>query len=348
MSTVVSLTNLQKTFRVKHKDPGLKGSLKALFSTEYRTVEAVKGVSLELQAGDMLAFIGPNGAGKSTTIKMLTGILFPTAGEAEVLGYVPWQQRRQLAYHIGSVFGQKPQLWYHLPPVDTFELFAHIYELDRAAFERRKAFLIEALGIGEWLHTPVRKLSLGQRMRCEIAASLLHGPRILFLDEPTIGLDVVAKQALRDAIRQLHDAENMTIFLTSHDAGDVETLCKRVIVINHGQVIFDDRTSALKRRFLRRKVIGVRFGQPIPDDFSVRDAVLIKKGTWGAKIELDTHVRPVDDLIRALMDYAPVVDITVEDPPMEEIIRAIYRADESVRVDGVSEAEPEMHLTRTE
>jgi ABC-2 type transport system ATP-binding protein len=333
---IVSLNNLYKMFKVKHKAPGLRGSVRALVQAEWRTVEAVKGISLELEEGELLAFIGPNGAGKSTTIKMLTGILFPSGGEAQVLGYVPWRQRRALAYHIGSVFGQKPQLWYHLPPVDTFELFAHIYELDRAAFERRKAFLIEALGIGEWLHTPVRKLSLGQRMRCEIAASMLHGPRILFLDEPTIGLDVVAKQALRDAIKQLHDAENLTIFLTSHDAGDVETLCKRVIVINHGQVIFDDRTSALKRRFLRRKVIGVRFGQQVPDDFSVRDATVLKKGTWGAKIELDTHIRPVDDLIRALMDYAPVVDITVEDPPMEEIIREIYRADESVRVEGVA------------
>jgi ABC-2 type transport system ATP-binding protein len=170
-------------------------------------------------------------------------------------------------------------------------------------------------------------------MRCEIAASLLHGPRILFLDEPTIGLDVVAKQQLRDAIKTLHDQENLTIFLTSHDAGDVETLCKRVIVINHGQVIFDDRTSALKRRFLRRKVIGVRFAEPIPDDFSVRDATLLKRSTWGAKIELDTHLRPVEDLIKALMNFAPVVDITVEDPPMEEIIREIYRADDSAQVE---------------
>lgn len=338
MTTVVSLNHLQKTFRVKHKDPGLAGSFRALFKTDFRTVEAVKGVSLELDEGELLAFIGPNGAGKSTTIKMLTGILFPTAGEANVLGYVPWQQRRQLAYHIGSVFGQKPQLWYHLPPVDTFELFAHIYELDSAAFARRKAFLIEALDIGDWLHTPVRKLSLGQRMRCEIAASLLHGPRILFLDEPTIGLDVIAKQSLRDAIKQLHAEENLTIFLTSHDAGDVETLCKRVIVINHGQVIFDDRTSALKRRFLRRKVIGVRFGQPIPPDFSVRDATILKHGTWGAKIELDTHVRPVDNLIRALMDFAPVVDITVEDPPMEQIIREIYHASDAVEVEQLPSA----------
>jgi len=333
--SVVRLTGLQKTFRAKQKAPGLKGSLRALFHAEWQTVEAVKGVSLALDEGEMLAFIGPNGAGKSTTIKMLTGILYPTAGQAEVLGYVPWQQRRELSYHIGSVFGQKPQLWYHLPPVDTFELFAHIYELDHAAFAKRQAFLVEALGIGEWLHTPVRKLSLGQRMRCEIAASLLHGPRILFLDEPTIGLDVVAKQQLREAITTLHDQDKLTIFLTSHDAGDVESLCRRVVVINHGQVIFDDRTSALKRRFLRRKVIGVRFGQPVDDHFQVENATILKRGAWGVKIELDTQIRPVESLIAALMAYAPIVDLTVEDPPMEEIIREIYQAAEAVEVEEV-------------
>jgi ABC-2 type transport system ATP-binding protein len=336
---VVSLTDLKKTFRVKHKAPGLKGSIKALVRAEWQTVEAVRGISLELDEGELLAFIGPNGAGKSTTIKMLTGILYPTGGEAQVLGYVPWKQRRQLSYHIGSVFGQKPQLWYHLPPVDTFELFSHIYELEHVAFEKRKAFLVEALGIGDWLHTPVRKLSLGQRMRCEIAASMLHAPRILFLDEPTIGLDVVAKQQLREAIKTLHDEENLTIFLTSHDAGDVESLCKRVIVINHGQVIFDDRTSALKRRFLRRKIIGVRFGQPVDADFALDHATILKRSTWGVKIELDTHVRRVDDLIAALMAYAPVVDLTVEDPPMEEIIAEIYQAAETVAVEQISVVE---------
>ncbi|NLX11913.1 MAG: ATP-binding cassette domain-containing protein [Chloroflexi bacterium] len=340
--SVVSLHDLRKTFTLKRKAPGLRGSLRALVRPHYQTVEAVKGISLELDEGELLAFIGPNGAGKSTTIKMLTGILFPTQGQAQVLGYVPWKQRRVLSYHIGSVFGQKPQLWYHLPPIDTFELFAHIYELDQAAFRRRQAFLVEALGIADFLQTPVRKLSLGQRMRCEIAASMLHGPRILFLDEPTIGLDVVAKQQLREAIKTLHDEEQLTIFLTSHDVGDVESLCKRVVVINHGQVIFDDRTSALKRRFLHRKIIGVRFGQPITDDFDLPHATLLKRGQWGAKIELDTTVRPVDNLIAALMAYAPVVDLTVEDPPMEEIIREIYKADETVtlRADGQANDAP--------
>lgn len=322
----VSLTQLRKNFKLKQKTAGLSGSFKALFRPTYTEVEAVKGISLEIELGELLAFIGPNGAGKSTTIKMLTGILHPTSGSARVLDYVPYRQRRELAYHIGAIFGQKPQLWYHLPPVDTFELFAHIYELDPAAYRRRRDFLVEALAIHDFLETPVRKLSLGQRMRCEIAASLLHAPRILFLDEPTIGLDVIAKQQLRDAIKTLHDEENLTIFLTSHDVGDMEALCKRTVIINHGQVIFDDRTSALKRQYLQKKIISVRFGQKIGEDFSVRDATLLKRGQWGAKIELDTTQRPVDDLITALMAFAPVVDITIEDPPLEEVIRAIYEA----------------------
>lgn len=333
MSPVVQLKQLRKTFALKRKSTGLRGSIRSLFAPEYHTVEAVKGVSLTLEAGELVAFIGPNGAGKSTTIKMLTGILHPSAGEAEVLGYVPWEQRRQLAYHIGSIFGQKPQLWYHLPASDTFALFADIYELDAAFFKKRQQFLIEALNIGDFLDVPVRKLSLGQRMRCEIAASLLHGPRILFLDEPTIGLDVVAKQQLREAIKTLHEQENLTIFLTSHDVGDVESLCKRVIVINHGQVIFDDKTSTLKRHYLRRKIIGARFAELLPDDFSVRDATILKRGERAIKIDLDTRLRPVDDVVKALLDFGTLVDLTVENPPMEEIIVDIYQEANAVRID---------------
>jgi ABC-2 type transport system ATP-binding protein len=202
------------------------------------------------------------------------------------------------------------------------------------AYIRRKDFLVEALDIGDFLQTPVRKLSLGQRMRCEIAASLLHAPKILFLDEPTIGLDVVAKQNLREAIKTLHDEENITIFLTSHDVGDVEALCKRVVIINHGQVIFDDRTSALKRQYLHEKIISVRFGQPITGEFSVRDAEILKLGQWGVKLRLDTARRSVEDVLRALLNYGSVVDLTIEDPPMEEIIRTIYHEANAVQLNG--------------
>jgi ABC-2 type transport system ATP-binding protein len=331
---IISLKDLRKTFQVKRKAAGLAGSVRSLWRPQHDPVEAVKGVSLEMEPGELLAFIGPNGAGKSTTIKMLTGILYPTSGEAQVLGLTPWRQRQELAYHIGSVFGQKPQLWYHLPPIDTFDLFSHIYELDRKTYERRRDYLVEAFDIGDLLDVPVRKLSLGQRMRCEIAASLLHHPKIVFLDEPTIGLDVIAKQQLRDTIKQLHAEEQTTIFLTSHDAGDIESLCDRVIVINHGQVIFDDEVKVLKRRFLRRKVIEVRFGEPLNGHFDVGGVNVLKMGRYGVKLELDTNQRPVEGVMQDLMSSHSVVDINVMDPPMEEIIREIYQREDAVEVVG--------------
>jgi ABC-2 type transport system ATP-binding protein len=324
--TVVSVSGLGKTFRVKQKAAGLGGSLRALWRTEEKVVTAVADVSFSLQKGETLAFIGPNGAGKSTTIKMLTGILYPSAGQASVLGYVPWQERRQMSYHIGSVFGQKPQLWYHLPAEDTFRLFARIYELDMAQFQKRRDFLVESFQIADLLQTPVRKLSLGQRMKCEIAASLLHRPRIIFLDEPTIGLDVVARQQIREAIRYLNEQEGTTIFLTSHDAGDIESLCRRVIIINHGGVIYDNSTSALKRQYLRRKIIDVRFAAPLTAPFALPGVRTLKQGTYGLKLEFDGREIAVEQVVQQVMATQPTQDITITDPPLEEIIREIYRA----------------------
>lgn len=321
---VVAVHGLAKTFSVKHKQPGLQGSLKALWKTETQEVQAVSDISFTLRRAEMLAFIGPNGAGKSTTIKILAGILFPTAGEATVLGYTPWKQRRQLSYHIGSIFGQKPQLWYHLPAEDSFRLFARIYELDMTAYQKRRDFLVDAFQIANLLHIPVRKLSLGQRMKCEIAASLLHSPQVIFLDEPTIGLDVVAKQQIRDAIRTLNETDDVTIFLTSHDAGDIENLCKRVIIINHGQVIFDDRTSVLKRQFLRRKVIDVRFAEALHEPFTLPDVETVKQGTYGVKLEFDSRLVPVETVIQQVLNVRQCNDINIADPPLEEIIGEIY------------------------
>ncbi len=322
---VVEVRDLVKMFSLKHKEAGLRGSLKSIVRPDFHNVEAVKGITFSLEPGELLAFIGPNGAGKSTTIKILTGILFPTRGAARVLGFTPWRDRRRLAYRIGSVFGQKPQLWYHLPPIDTFNLFAKIYELEDRDFKRRAAFLIEAFEIGDLVHTPVRKLSLGQRMRCEIAASLLHRPEVIFLDEPTIGLDVVAKQHIRDTIKMLHDQEGATIFLTSHDAGDIESLCKRVIIINHGAILYDDRLSALKRRYLTRKQIDARFAGALTNGFSLEGVKVLKVGTYGVKLQVDTGDTPIDAVIQRLMAEHAVVDINVTDPPLEEIIARIYQ-----------------------
>ena len=321
---VVAVKQLAKRFSVKQKAAGLQGSLRAIWRPTKTEVRAVAEVSFTLARGEMLAFIGPNGAGKSTTIKMLTGILHPSDGEASVLGYVPWRERRKLGYHIGTVFGQKPQLWYHLPAEDTFRLFARIYEVDMDRYRARRDFLVDAFQIGHLLQTPVRKLSLGQRMKCEIAASLLHSPAIVFLDEPTIGLDVVAKQQIRDAIRVLNEEQQTTIFLTSHDAGDIENLCKRVIVINHGRVIFDDRTSVLKRQYLRRKVIDVHFGEALTAPFTLPQVTTVKQSTHGVKLEFDSRQVPVEQVVQQIMATKPCNDINIADPPMEEIIREMY------------------------
>lgn len=321
----VTVEGLAKTFELKQKAPGLRGSMAAVLKPVTRHVEAVNDIGFQLEEGEVLGFIGPNGAGKSTTIKILTGILHPSQGQASVLGYVPWKQRRQLAYHIGSVFGQKPQLWYHLPPEDTFRLFARIYELDMGAYKERHDFLVDALQIEDLLQIPVRRLSLGQRMKCEIAASLLHRPRLIFLDEPTIGLDVVAKQQIREAIKTLNELEGTTIFLTSHDAGDIERLCRRVIIINHGRIIFDDRTSVLKRRYLTRKIVEVRFAEVLSEPFSMPGIQVLKQGKYGVKLEFDSRSLAVEQVIQQLMTAGSCVDINVSDPEMEEIISDIYR-----------------------
>ena len=318
--------HLAKTFTARHKAPGLRGSLRALVKPELHLVEAVRGLSFEMDDGELLGFIGPNGAGKSTTIKMLTGILYPTSGEAEVLGLCPWKKRRQLAYHIGTVFGQRPQLWYHLPAIDTFALFGKIYELDDKVVRQRIAFLAEAFEIEDLLETPVRKLSLGQRMRCEVAASLLHRPRLVLLDEPSIGLDVVAKQHLRDTIRRMNQLEGVGVLLTSHDAGDLEALCKRVIVINHGQIVYQDKVSNMKRHYLTSKLVEVRYAEPIAADFKIEGAETVKigKDRYGAKLRFDTRHTPVAAVIARLAEAGGVVDLTISDATLEEVIRTIY------------------------
>lgn len=245
----IKVENLSKTFRVKRKEKGMKGSVKAILHPQTEEIRAVKDVSFAVEEGEMLAFIGPNGAGKSTTIKMLTGILYPDGGRAQVLGIDPTKKRRQLAYRIGTVFGQKEQLWTHLTPYDNFCFFGAIYDLSERETEARIEELTARFGLGDFINTPVRNLSLGQRIRCEIAASLIHNPKVLFLDEPTIGLDPVVKESVRELIRRMNREEHTTIFLTSHDVGDIEKLCRRIIIVNDGQIVLDDSVEHLKRHY---------------------------------------------------------------------------------------------------
>ena len=324
---VIEVQHLQKTFVTKRKAAGLAGSLRALLRPEMVETQAVRDLSFSMEAGELVGFIGPNGAGKSTTIKILTGILYPTRGSASVLGFTPWTQRRQLAYQIGTVFGQRPQLWYHLPALDTFYLFGKIYELDDAAIRQRIAFLSEAFEIDDLLETPVRKLSLGQRMRCEVAASLLHRPKLILLDEPSIGLDVVAKQRIRDTVRRMNELVGVGVLLTSHDAGDIEALCRRVLVINHGQLVYQDKVSNLKRHYLTSKLVEVRYAEQIPADFTIRGAETIKvaRERYGAKLRFDTRSTPVGQVIAQLAEAGSLVDVTISDPSLEDVIRTIYQ-----------------------
>jgi ABC-2 type transport system ATP-binding protein len=325
--SVIATKDLTKTFTTKIKEPGLKGSVQAIIRPATLDVHAVKGIDLHVERGEVVAFIGPNGAGKSTTIKMLTGILHPTRGEATVLGLTPWKDRERLSYKIGSVFGQKSQLWYHLPPIDTFNLLGKIYEMDQSEQAKRRDFLVEAFEIGDLVKIPVRKLSLGQRMRCEIAASLLHKPEVIFLDEPTIGLDVVARQNVRQTLKQWNDQEEATIFLTSHDVGDIERLADRVVIINHGQIVLDDQVKNLKYHYLRKKIVDLRFSAT-PPELNIAGVSVLKSRDTGLKLEVDTGIASIDWVISSILRECEVQDISISDPPLEDIIATIFTAKE--------------------
>jgi len=319
----IYVRNLNKVYRTRIKEEGLAASFRALVKPVYKQVQAVHDVSFSVKKGEILAFIGPNGAGKSTTIKMLTGILHPTGGEISVLGLDPVRERRKLSYHIGTVFGQKSQLWFHLPPMDSFALLGAIYDIDKKTLCKRVDELTELFGLQDLLQVPVRKLSLGQRIRCEVAASLLHAPEILFLDEPTIGLDVVVKQNIRELILRMNREQGTTIFLTSHDAGDVEQVCRRAIIIDRGRIILDEPVKKLKYDYLNRKIIAVRFD--VPQHLEVPEgATLEKSGERTARISVDTRRCSIDEMMRWLIAQGGVADITVENPPMEEIIASIF------------------------
>ncbi|MFP4461283.1 MAG: ATP-binding cassette domain-containing protein [Thermotogota bacterium] len=322
MEKVVEVTDLTKNFKTKVKKSGLKESFKSLFHPVYKDVKAVQKISFSVEKGEILAFIGPNGAGKSTTIKMMTGILYPSHGTVNVLGLIPWKSRKKLSYKIGSVFGQKSQMWFHLPPEDSFELMADIYELDRMEYKQKLKELVKRFQLEEFMHQPVRKLSLGQRIRCEIAVSLIHSPEILFLDEPTIGLDVVVKNQIRDLIKDLNKRNQLTVFLTSHDVGDVEKLCRRVIVIDHGKLILHSTVNDLKHAYLQTKILSLKLEDVyVPKVQGV--TVLKQKGT-GLKLEVDTTQCSLQQIIDDIIKNTTIVDMMISETPMEEIIETIY------------------------
>jgi ABC-2 type transport system ATP-binding protein len=310
----ISVENLSKKFVVSKRDG---------WRTSKSEVLAVDSINFSVEQGAAIALIGPNGAGKSTTIKMLTGILHPTSGSATVLGLKPWRDRTRLAYQIGAVFGQRSQLWYHLPPEDTFELLSRIYNLDRAKYKKQRDLLIERFNLGPFLKISVRKLSLGQRMRAEIAASLLHQPQLLFLDEPTIGVDVVARQELRDLIKEWNKQDGVTVLITSHDAGDIEHVAERVLVVNHGQIVLDDKLSKMRRDYLGTKILSARFHGEY-SSIDLPGINILKTGNYAMKLEVDTSLITIEKVVKAVLELGTIADISIEDPPLEEIIAHIY------------------------
>ncbi len=319
----IEVKNLSREFRASVRHGGMGQAARRLFRPEYRVVRAVEDVSFVIEPGERVAFIGPNGAGKSTTIKVLCGVLHPSAGEVRVAGFVPWRERRALGYTIGTVFGQRSRLWYHLPANDTFDLLARVYSLDNAGYRRRRGELVEAFAIGDLVAKPVRQLSLGERMRCELVASLLHRPGILFLDEPTIGLDVVAKATLRELVHSRSERDGTTVLLTSHDTGDMERVCDRALVIHRGRLMLDQPVGSLRSGFIRRKVVTVVTAEERVD-VDLPGVRVVGRAPQRTVLEVETDRTRIETVVQAILDATAVHDITVEDPPLEEIVQAIY------------------------
>jgi ABC-2 type transport system ATP-binding protein len=320
---IVQTRDLRKIFRTPKRSPGTLGALRSLFSRQYEERVAVDDVTFALEPGELVGYIGPNGAGKSTTIKMLTGILVPTSGEVLVAGLVPWRQRRENARNIGVVFGQRSQLYWDLPLVESFELLRAIYGIPESRYRRNLGEFVDILEMDEFMRTPVRQLSLGQRMRGDFAAALLHEPQIVYLDEPTIGLDVVAKQAIREFIARINAERGTTIVLTTHDLADVERLCRRIVLIDRGTLIYDGDVERIKGEYGQFRTLIVRFSQPIENP-SLDDAQLVAVEGATASFRFDRNVRRADLLVRQASERYSVEDVSLEDPDLESIIRRIY------------------------
>ena len=317
--------NLRKAFQIAERKPGLWGALQGIARRKYKTVHALDGISFSVEAGELVGYIGPNGAGKSTTVKVLAGILVPDSGTCTVRGRVPWKQRIAHVAEIGVVFGQRTQLWWDLPVIESFELLRDIYRIEPASYRAKYDELLAVLEIEPLLDTPVRQLSLGQRMRCDLAAALLHAPPILFLDEPTIGLDAVSKLAVRDFVKQLN-REGVTVLLTTHDMDDIETLCTRVMVIGAGKILSDGSLSQLRARVTRERWLTVDLADDVvwSDE---PDTNVIRRDGARVVLAFDPAVIAPAELIRRVTSKHAVRDLFVENPPIETIIARLYEAE---------------------
>ena len=321
---MIKVEHLTKVYqRVKRKE-GFLGGVRTLFSTEYEKTCAVDNISFEIQEGELVGYIGPNGAGKSTSIKMLCGILVPTSGELTVNGLVPYKERMTNARQIGAVFGQKTQLWWDVPVIESLRLFRDMYKVSDEQFKRNMDLFHELLDLHEFQNTPVRQLSLGQRLRADLAAALLHNPRLLFLDEPMIGVDVVVKERMRTFIKEINHDRKVTILLTTHDMTDIEKVCSRIMIIDHGHIVYDGNIEQMRGQYGTQRTLVVEFEEDVPD-FSVPHATLTKtegRKKWFAFNRFETNP---STLIAYVSAQHPILDLAVEEPEIESIVRTIYQ-----------------------
>ena len=330
---VIRVERLEKTFRVAEQRPGLLGAATSLVFRQYRQVRAVREVSFAIDRGEMVGCLGPNGAGKSTTVKMLTGILVPSGGHVEVLGMVPHRRRKQLAQRIGVVFGQRTQLWWDLPLIDSLEPLRYVYRVSADRYAHNMRLLRDLLDLDPFLGTPVRQLSLGQRMRGDLAAALLHDPEVLYLDEPTIGLDVVAKHRVRDFLREINRSQGVTVLLTTHDMTDVEQLCSRLLIIDHGTLLYDGTLDGIRDRLGTERTLVVDLADDVSGALCVPRAREVRADGPRRWLQFNRLESTAAELIAEVAARYPLHDLTIEEPDIESIVRRIYE-------EGLSPLEP--------
>ena len=319
---IIEAEGLSKTYRVFQKKEGVLGALRGLYRREYKEVKAVDQVGFSIEPGEMVAFLGPNGAGKTTTLKMLSGLIYPTGGRASVLGYTPWQRLDAFRRQFALVMGQKNQLWWDLPAADSFQLHREIYSIPAAEFKKTLDDLTELLGVEKLTRQAVRELSLGERMKMELIAALLHQPQLLLLDEPTIGLDVVAQVAIQKCLRDYHAKRGMTMLLTSHYMRDVEALCDRVLVITHGTLVYDGPLSGITEKFGAAKVVRLEFVEGVVPEGLERFGELTR--SEGATADLKVERSKVAQVLGAILDLHAVADVSVQEPPLEQVIARVF------------------------
>jgi len=324
MPPIIEVTDLTKEFARPDVRPGRFAGTRSLFTRARKVTKAVDGISFAIDAGELIGFLGPNGAGKSTTIKMLTGILVPTSGTVTVAGQVPWRERRSNARTIGAVFGQRTQLWYDLPLRDSFEIIRDLYSMDPATYRTRLGEFTELLDLDEFIDTPVRSLSLGQRMRGDLVAAMLYAPPILYLDEPTVGLDVVAKGKIREFVAEVNAGRGTTVILTTHDMDDVERLCRRVVIIDHGRILYEGDVETLKAQYVAGRDIVVHCADFDAGTISSPFAQVVSADPFKATLRFDPGITAAPKVVHDLTSRYPITDLSMLEPDLEDVIRRLY------------------------